>query len=46
MFVRRKATTVQRLPTVDKDGTWIRAVSRIGQASLNEAGVVRGYDAS
>jgi hypothetical protein len=46
MFVQRNGTTVERFPAVDKDGTRIRAVSRIGQAFLNEAGVVRGYDAS
>jgi hypothetical protein len=46
MFVQRKGTTVERFPAVDKDGTWIRAVSRIGLAYLNEPGVVRGYDAA
>jgi hypothetical protein len=42
MFVQRKGTTVERLPAVDKDGTYVRAVSRFGLAFLNEAGVVRG----
>ena len=46
MFVQRKSTTVERFPAVEKDGTYIRAASRIGLAFLNEAGVVRGYDAA
>ena len=46
MFVQRKDTTVERFPAVQQDGTYIRAVSRIGLAFLNEAGVVRGYDVS
>ncbi len=46
MFVQRKGTTVERFPNVQQDGTWIRAVSRLGLAFLNEPGVVRGYDAS
>jgi hypothetical protein len=45
MFVQRKGTTVERFPNVQQDGTWIRAASRLGLAFLNEAGVVRGYDA-
>ncbi len=45
MFVPRKNTTVGRFPAVDKDGTWIRAVSRIGLASLNPEGLLRGFDA-
>ena len=45
MFVQRKGTTVERFPAVDKDGTWIRAVSRIGLASLNPEGLVSGFDA-
>lgn len=44
-FVQRKGTTVERFPAVEKDGTWIRATSRIGIGFVNEAGVVRGYDA-
>ena len=44
MFVQRKRTTVERFPNVQQDGTWIRAVSRLGLAFLNPAGVVRGYD--
>jgi HK97 family phage major capsid protein len=44
MFVQRKDTTVERFPAVQQDGTYIRAVSPIGLAFLNEAGVVRGYD--
>lgn len=46
MFVQRKGTTVERFPAADKDGPWLRAVSRIGLAFLNEAGVVRGYAAA
>jgi HK97 family phage major capsid protein len=46
MFVQRSGTTVERFPNVEKDGTWIRAVSRLGLAFLNEAGVVSGYDMS
>jgi len=46
MFVQRKGTTVERFPAVDKDGTYVLAVSRLGLAFLNEAGVVRGYDAA
>jgi len=45
MFVQRSGTTVERVPAVEKDGTWIRAVSRIGLAFLNPDGVVQGYDA-
>ena len=44
MFVQRKGTTVERFPNVQQDGTWIRAVSRLGLAFLNPAGVVRGFD--
>jgi hypothetical protein len=44
MFVQRKGTTVERFPAVDQDGTYIRAISRLGLAFLNPAGVVRGYD--
>jgi hypothetical protein len=41
MFVQRKGTTVARFPNVQHDGTWIRAVSRLGLAFLNEAGPFR-----
>ena len=44
MFVQRKGTAVERFPNVQQDGTWIRAVSRLGVAFLNPAGVVRGFD--
>jgi hypothetical protein len=44
VFVQRKDTSVERFPAIQQDGTYIRAVSRIGLAFLNEAGVVRGYD--
>lgn len=46
VFVQRKNTTVERFPAVTQDGTYIRAVSRIGLAFLNPEGVVRGYDAA
>lgn len=46
MYVLRKGTTVERFPAVTQDGTYVRAVSRIGFGFLNEAGVVRGYDAA
>ena len=36
----------RRFPAVRQDGTWIRATSRIGIGFVNEAGVVRGYDAA
>lgn len=45
-FVQRTDTAVERFPAVSQDGTWIRATSRQGFAFLNEAGVVRGYDAA
>ena len=44
MFVQRKGTAVERFPNVQQDGTWIRAVSRLGVAFLNPAGVVRGWN--
>jgi hypothetical protein len=37
MFVQRSGTTVEQFAAVDKDGTYIRAVSRIGLAFLNPA---------
>lgn len=43
VLVMRKGTTVERFPAVQRDGTYVRAVSRFGIAFLNEAGVVRGY---
>jgi HK97 family phage major capsid protein len=46
MFVQRKGTTVERFPAVHEDGTWIRAISRLGIGFVNPAGVVRGYDAA
>jgi hypothetical protein len=46
MFVQRKDTSVERFEAIQQDGTYIRAVSRIGLAFLNEAGVIRGYDVS
>jgi hypothetical protein len=45
VLVMRKGTTVERFPAVDQDGTYVRAISRLGLGFLNEAGVVRGYDA-
>jgi hypothetical protein len=46
VLVVRKGTKVERFPNVQKDGIWVRAVSRIGLGFLNEPGVVRGYDAA
>jgi hypothetical protein len=43
-LVMRKGAKVERFPNVQKDGIWIRAVSRLGIGFLNEPGVVRGYD--
>lgn len=43
-FVQRSSTTVERFPAVYNDGTDIRAISRLGLAFLNEAGVVRGWN--
>ena len=40
-LVMRKGTTVERFPAVQQDGTYVRAVSRLGLAFLNEPGVVR-----
>jgi HK97 family phage major capsid protein len=44
MFVQRSSATVERFPAVYNDGTDIRAISRLGLAFLNEAGVVRGWN--
>lgn len=44
-FVLRSGTTVERFPAVSTDGTWVRAISRIGLGYLNPAGVVRLWDA-
>lgn len=46
VLVMRKGTKVERFPNVQRDGIWLRAVSRLGIGFLNPAGVVRGYDAS
>ncbi|GAB7068862.1 phage major capsid protein [Mycobacterium hodleri] len=43
VLVIRKGTRVERFPNVQKDGQWVRAVSRLGIGFLNPAGVVRGY---
>ncbi len=40
-LVMRAGTTVERFPAVTQDGTYVRAVSRLGLAFLNEPGVVR-----
>lgn len=45
VLVSRLGTTVERFPAVEKDGTWVRAVARFGIGFLNQAGVVRGYNA-
>lgn len=46
LFVQRTGTTVQQFHNVQQDGRWIRAVSRIGFAFVNEPGIVRLYDAA
>lgn len=45
-LVMRKGTTVERFPAVQQDGTYVRAISRFGLGFLNEAGVIRGFDAA
>lgn len=45
-MVLREDTRVERFPNVQQDGLWVRAVARYGYAFTNEAGVVRGYDAT
>lgn len=40
-FVMRKGTKVEKFPNVQRDGQWLRAVSRLGVAFVNEPGVVR-----
>lgn len=42
VLVIRKGTRVERFPNVQKDGQWVRAVSRLGIGFLNLAGVIRG----
>lgn len=37
VLVMRKGTKVERFPNVQKDGIWLRAVSRLGLAFLNQA---------
>jgi hypothetical protein len=37
----RKGTKVERFPNVQRDGLWIRVISRLGVAFVNEPGVVR-----
>lgn len=41
LFVQRKGTEVRNFHHVEKDGLWIRAVSRIGFGFTNEPGIVR-----
>lgn len=40
-FVMRKGTKVESFPNVQRDGLWLRAVSRLGVAFVNEPGVTR-----
>ncbi|MCP2626507.1 phage major capsid protein [Mycolicibacterium smegmatis] len=40
-FVMRKGTRVEKFPNVQRDGIWLRAVSRLGIGFVNEPGVVR-----
>lgn len=43
VLVMRLDTRVEMFPNIQRDGQWIRAVSRLGLGFLNPAGVVRGY---
>lgn len=43
VLVMRSGTRVEKFPNVQKDGQWVRAVSRLGIGFLNKTGVVRGY---
>lgn len=45
VLVNRLGTSVERFPAVERDGTYVRGVARFGIGFLNEAGVVRGYNA-
>jgi HK97 family phage major capsid protein len=40
-FVMRQGTKVEKFPNVQRDGIWLRAISRLGVAFVNEPGVVR-----
>jgi HK97 family phage major capsid protein len=40
-FVMRLGTKVEKFPNVQRDGIWLRAISRLGVAFVNEPGVVR-----
>jgi hypothetical protein len=40
-YVLRQGTTVETFPAITTDGIYVRAVARVGWASLNPAGVVR-----
>jgi hypothetical protein len=44
VLVMRKGTKVERFPNVQKDGIWLRAISRLGFGFLNLAGIVRLWD--
>lgn len=39
----RKGTEVRKFDNVQRDGIWLRAVSRLGIGFLNEPGVIRGH---
>lgn len=43
-YVLRKGTVVERFPSVTNDGTYVRAITRVGWNTLNPAGIVRLYD--
>lgn len=40
-YVLRQGTSVETFPYIDHDGTYVRAISRIGFGFLNPAGVIR-----
>lgn len=44
VLVNRRGTTVERFPSVERDGTFVRAVARYGIGFLNKPGIIRGYD--
>ena len=45
-YVLRRGTTVETFPYIDHDGLCIRAISRLGLAFLNPAGIVRIFHSS
>lgn len=45
-YVLRRGTTVETFPYIDHDGLCIQAISRLGLAFLNPAGIVRIFHSS